>query len=112
MPASFSPTHLSTEAVLARRLRLLSAIVRGLILFGTPFLLAAPLLLLGAPETLAALGVAELGGESIRPLLEGEFMAAARLRCFAVSLLPSGVWLATLWQLWQLFGRYRLPRRS
>jgi len=98
----------TVDPVLARRFRRLALLVRGLIVLGAPFLFTVPVLLLAAPEYLAQLGMSQWSEASLRTMLVGEFTPAARLRCFAVSLLPLSLWLAALWQLWQLFGRYRL----
>lgn len=96
------------DPALARRLRRLSTLVRGLILLGAPFLLTVPLLLIAAPEWLPRLGMTQWSDDCLKHLLVGEFTPAARLRCFLVSVVPLSLWLCALWQLWALFGRYRL----
>lgn len=90
----------------AHRLRQLSWLVRLLILIGSPFLLTVPVLVVANPEWLVRIGMGEISGVSLRPLLVGEFTLAARLRCMLVSLVPVGLWAAALWQLWQLFACY------
>ena len=95
------------DPVLARRLRGLAAVVRVLILLGAPFLIMVPVLLVAVPEALPLLGMGRCNIEA-SSLLIGEFTLAARLRIAVVSLISLGLWLAVLWQLWQLFGRYKL----
>ncbi|HSI60575.1 MAG TPA: DUF2975 domain-containing protein [Ideonella sp.] len=107
-PLLTSAPETPVDPVLARRLRRLSSLVRGLILVGAPFLLIVPLSLVFSPNALAMLGMGDFSEEALRPLLIGDFTLATRLRCAAVSLISLGLWFAALWQLWQLFGRYRL----
>jgi hypothetical protein len=80
--------------------------VRGLALLAVPLLLAAPVLLLTAPDALLAMGLGEMAGLQLKHLAQGGLTAAVRVRMVAVTLLPVGLGLALLWQLWSLFGEY------
>lgn len=91
---------------LADRLRRLSRWVRGLTLFAAPLLIAAPVLLLTAPEALVNMGFSEMSGLKLSYLAQGGLTLAVRWRMAAVTLLPVGLGLALLWQLWSLFGEY------
>lgn len=93
--------------LLAARLRRLSGAVRVLVALGAPVLVAVPLLQAFAPQWLAPL----MGNGAIEPelarLAQGGITPAVQARMAAVSVLPVGVALGLLWQLWGLFGEYR-----
>lgn len=91
---------------LADRLRRLSRWVRGLALLAAPLLIAAPVLLLTAPDALLTMGFSEMAGLHLQHLAQGGLTLAVRGRMAAVTLLPVGLGLALLWQLWSLFGEY------
>ena len=92
--------------VLAQRLRRLSGAVRGLSLAGALCLLALPLWIVwGAAES--AEPMQGLYGGQVIGLAQGGLTAAVRWRLAGVTLLPVGVALGALWQLWWLFGAYR-----
>ncbi|MGM9491778.1 DUF2975 domain-containing protein [Ideonella sp. YS5] len=95
------------SAALAQRLRRLARLVRGLCVLAAVVLGAWPVLLLFAPDSLVAVGAGQAPGIDMRSLLQGEFTFATRIRVALVSLLPCGLGLALLWQLWSLFGEYR-----
>jgi hypothetical protein len=99
------PVPLASQA-LADRLRRLSRWVRGLALLAAPLLIAAPVLLLTAPDALLAMGFSEMAGLKLMHLAQGGLTLAVRLRMAAVTLLPVSLGLALLWQLWSLFGEY------
>jgi len=98
---------LQPSAALAQRLSGLARGVRALALLAAPVLLAVPALQLLDPDTLVKLGLGEAGGMNLRHLAQGELGIAARARLAGVTLLPVGLGLALLWQLWRLFGEYR-----
>lgn len=103
------PTKPPAPAVarpLTDRLRRLSRCVRGLALLAAPLLAATPVLLLTAPDALLAVGFSEMAGMNLQHLAQGGLTLAARVRMAAVTLLPVGLGLALLWQLWSLFGEY------
>jgi hypothetical protein len=104
VPLGISPVP-SPE--LAQRLGRLAGVVRGLCVLAAGVLVAWPLLLLFAPDSLVAIGAGQAPGIDMRSLIQGEFTFAARLRVAFASLLPCGLGLALLWQLWGLFGEYQ-----
>jgi hypothetical protein len=104
VPLGISPVP-SPE--LAQRLGRLAGVVRGLCVLAAGVLVAWPLLLLFAPDSLMAVGAGQAPGVDLRHLLQGDFSFAARTRAALAGLLPSGLGLAVLWQLWSLFGEYR-----
>jgi len=91
---------------LAQRLGRLARVVRALCVLAALVLVAWPVLLLFAPDSLMAVGAGQAPGVDMRHLLQGDFTLAARIRVALVSLLPCGLGLALLWQLWGLFGEY------
>jgi hypothetical protein len=93
--------------VLAQRLGRLARAVRSLCVLAATVLVAWPLLLVLAPDALRAIGAGQAPGVDMRHLLQGDFTLAARVRVALASLLPCGLGLALLWQLWRLFGEYR-----
>jgi hypothetical protein len=110
--SSILPPH-RDQAELARRLRRLAAWIRGLLLVGAPVIAAVPVCLLLAPEPLLALGWGSAGPcsqDAIPLLLKSGVTPAMGLRLSVLSLLPVGLWLLTMWQLWSLFGEYGLGR--
>jgi hypothetical protein len=103
-PLSLSPVP---SRALAQRLGRLARVVRSLCVLAAVVLVAWPLLLLFAPDSLMAVGAGQAPGVDMRHLLQGEFTLAARIRVALASLLPCGLGLALLWQLWTLFGEYQ-----
>jgi hypothetical protein len=101
---SFSPLP---SAALAQRLGRLARVVRCLCVLAAAVLAAWPVLLLFAPDSLVAIGAGQAPGIDLRDLLQGEFTFAARSRVALASLLPCGLGLALLWQLWGLFSEYQ-----
>jgi hypothetical protein len=90
---------------LARRLRGLARVVRGLALVGALSLLVLPAwIVLSSADNLEP--VQGLFGAHLLELAQGGLTPAVRLRLAAVTLLPVGVALVALWQLWRLFGAY------
>lgn len=100
------PPALPASRPLADRLRRLSRWVRGLALLAAPLLIVTPVLLLTAPEALLDMGFGEMSGLKLSYLAQGGLTLAVRWRMAAVTLLPVGLGLALLWQLWSLFGEY------
>ena len=95
------------STALAQRLCRLARVVRGLCVLAAAVLGAWPLLLLVAPDSLGTFGAGQAPGIDMRYLLQGDFTLATRIRVAVASLLPCGLGLAVLWQLWNLFGEYR-----
>lgn len=77
-------------------------LVRGLCLVGVLMLVSLP-----ASVLLSSDGVHPLGLATQIGLNDAVPTDAARWRAAAVTLLPMGAGLFALWQLWQLFARYR-----
>lgn len=101
-----SPASAHPSDVLARRLGGLARWVRALALLAGPVLLAVPFLQLLAPDALLAMGLGAATGQNLRHLVEGAPTVAARWRMAAVTVVPVGLGLGLLWQLWRLFGEY------
>lgn len=95
------------SAALAQRLGRLARVVQSLSVLAGLVLAAWPALLLVAPDSLMAVGAGQAPGVDMRHLLRGDFTFATRVRVALASLLPCGLGLAVLWQLWRLFGEYR-----
>jgi hypothetical protein len=95
------------SVALAQRLGRLARLVRSLSVVAAMVLAAWPALLLVAPDSLLAVGAGQAPGVDMRFLLQGDFTFATRVRAALASLLPCGLGLAVLWQLWSLFGEYR-----
>jgi hypothetical protein len=91
---------------LAQRLRGLARTVRALVLLAAPILALLPVGLLVDPATVLQMGLGEPSGLSMSHLAQGGMTLAVRMRLAAVVLLPAGLGLALLWQLWVLFGEY------
>lgn len=92
--------------VLAQRLRRLAGVVRSLALAGGLCLLALlPWIVWGSAESSEPLQ--GLYGGHVVGLAQVGLTEAVRWRLAAVTLLPVGVALGALWQLWWLFGHYR-----
>jgi len=105
-PSPLTPPETQPSPPLTDRLRRLSRWVRALTLLAVPLVIATPILVLLAPEVLLDAGFSELGGLGLRHLSQAGLTAAVRARMAAVTLLPVGLGLALLWQLWTLFGEY------
>jgi hypothetical protein len=104
------PTTTRQQDLLAQRLHRLSGVVRMGIVLSTPLLLILPLSFLLLPaEPLRSL-IDQPSGLNLLPLMQGELSLAARLRIAAATMLPIGLGLALLWQLWRLFGEFRTGR--
>jgi hypothetical protein len=101
-----APSKTSSPRPLTGRLRRLSWWVRALTLIAAPLLASTPLLALLAPEVMLATGFSEMGGLKLGHLAQGGLTLAVRARMAIVSLLPVGIGMALLWQLWSLFGEY------
>ena len=99
-------THSASPRPLTDRLRRLSRCVRMLALLAMPLLIATPVLVMLAPDVLLDAGFSELGGLGLRHLSQDGLTPAVRARMAAVTLLPVGLGLALMWQLWSLFGEY------
>ena len=110
-PALSSPSR--GQAELAQRLRGLALWVRGLLLIGAPVIGAVPICLLLIPESMLALGWGgngACGEDAVQGLLAGGLTAATSQRLAVLSLLPVGLGLLVMWQLWSLFGEYSQGR--
>ena len=100
----------SQQVALATRLRPLTLLVRGLLVLGAPLIAAVPLWLWLAPESLLAVGWAEgttCNADLVALIAQG-VSPAMRWRLVAISVLPVGLGLLMLAQLWGLFGQYSL----
>ena len=102
------PLTAAAQPSLALRLRGLSRTVRGLVLLAAPILASIPVLLLVKPEWLPdlGLGLGQASGLHLSYLAQGGVTLAARMRLAAAGLPTVIVGLASLWQLWSLFGEY------
>ena len=102
MPASPRPSP-----PLARRLARLAWWVRGLALLGSLVLLALPAWIVTAGPDQAE-PIQGLFGGHVVGLSDGGLTPAVRWRLAGVTVLPISLALLALWQLWCLFGAYRL----
>lgn len=69
-------------------------------------LVATPILVLLAPEILLDAGLTDLSRWGLHHLSQDGLTLAVRIRMAVVTLLPVGLGLALMWQLWSLFGEY------
>lgn len=92
---------------IANRLRRLSRCVRALVLLAAVLLIATPILVLLAPDVLLDIGYTDLSRCGLSHLSQAGLTGAVRARMAAVTLLPVGLGLALMWQLWSLFGEYQ-----
>jgi hypothetical protein len=97
---------------LARRLRRLTWVVRGLLMAAAPLVALEPIWLLLAPDSFLALGWGR--GEPYAARVEAfrtaGVSAALAWRLAGASLVDVLVGLASIWQLWRLFAEYRQGR--
>lgn len=93
------------QPAVAIRLRRLSRGVRGMVLLGVAVLLGLLGFMAFAPLPVVASWM-QGDGHHLMALLHGEFTAAVRWRLVAVTAVPVALALASLWQLWCLFGLY------
>jgi hypothetical protein len=103
--ASPISSQVSPQPALATRLRGLSRGVRGMVLLGVAVLLFLLGFMALAPLPTVACWL-QGDGHHLMALLHGDFTPAVRWRLVAVTALPVALALATLWQLWCLFGLY------
>jgi len=108
MTETSTSTASPRQSRLAARLRGLSTGVQALTALGAAALAAVPLLLAFAPLWWVAMLLGGPDEGSVMHLLETDLTSAVRLRLVAVMLIPVACSLAVLWQVWRLFGQYRL----
>lgn len=108
MDNTSTPSPSPRQARLATRLRGLSTGVQGLTALGAGCLAALPLLLAFAPLWWVSMLLGGPDEGNVMHLLETDLTAAVRTRLVAVMLIPVASGLAVLWQVWRLFGQYRL----
>jgi hypothetical protein len=101
-------TPSDNQVALAARLRPLTLLVRGLLVLGTPLMAAVPVWLWLAPESLLAMGWAQSTACSadLVALIAQGVSPALRWRLVGISVLPVGLGLLMLAQLWGLFAQY------
>ncbi|HSI47031.1 MAG TPA: DUF2975 domain-containing protein [Ideonella sp.] len=108
VPTDLAPAPLlGPTPSLAQRLRRLALGVQGLVAVGAVLLFAVLVWRMVAPAE-ALITDEWLAGAPVRSLLIGDFSSAVRWRMVAASLWPMSLAWAVLWQLWALFGHYRL----